>query len=598
MTEPFRNLVDLHTRSVARFGGNPYLGTRQRDGSWRYVTYREFGGLVADFRAGLAGLGLGRGDRIALISDNRVEWAVTAYATYSLGACIVPMYPKQSSEEWRFILEDSGAGAVLVANDRLAEACTPLLESVASLEHVVNFEGPPEDAHSYVALLEAGRAKPVPAADPDPGDLCGFIYTSGTTGQPKGVRLTHGNITSNVNAVQSLFPMQEADRSLSFLPWAHSFGQTVELHCGTSFGASAAICDDVSRLLQDFPDVQPTMLFSVPRVFNRIYDGLNKRIAAGPGWRRRLFAAALANGQLRKRLAAEGRTNGWVELKHRILDRLVFAKVRASLGGRLRFAFSGGAAISREVAEFIDTVGITVYEGYGLSETSPIATANFPGHQKIGSVGRAIPGVEVFVDRDAVGGAMGDEGEILIKGPNIMEGYHGLPEQTAEVMREDGAFRSGDLGHIDEDGYVYITGRIKEQYKLENGKYVVPAPLEEQLKLSGFINQVMVYGANRPFNVALVVPDVPAVVGWARARGLEAEMPLLLKDEAVRGLIEGELERLGSSVFKSFERIGRFALIAEEFSIENHMLTPTLKLKRRIVIKEYQPVIDSLYAAS
>ena len=591
----FKNLVDLQRKSVEAFSGNPIFGTRSPDGTWSYITYGDFGAMVDQFRAGLASLGVQAGDRVAVISNNRPEWAVGAYATYSLGACIVPMYEKQNAKEWDFIIRDSEAKVLLVANEGIAKKGAAHFDAIESLQHVVNLSGAESEAGSFAALCAHGAANPVDAADPAPSDLCGFIYTSGTTGNPKGVRLSHGNITSNVNAVQHIFPMEEEDRSLSFLPWAHSFGQTVELHCGLSFGASMAICDDVNRLTEYLPEVKPTLLFSVPRIFNRIYDKLNKRIAAGSPVKRFLFNAAMSAASEKKALAAQGKSSGWVDFKHRKLDGLVFSKIRAILGGRLRYAFSGGAAISKEVATFIDNVGIKVYEGYGLSETSPIATANYPDNQRIGSVGRAIPHVEIIIDTDAVGGAMGDQGEILIKGPNIMQGYHNLPDKTAEVMREDGAFRTGDLGRLDEDGFLYITGRIKEQYKLENGKYVVPSPLEEQLKLSGYINQVMVFGDNKLFNVALVVPDVEAVTGWAKEHGVDGPLDSLLENERVLELVRGELDRYSQDVFKGYERVKAFRLIAEEFSTDNDMLTPTLKLKRRNVIARYQATLDGMY---
>ena len=591
-TTEFTNLADLLTVSVASFASNPIFGTRQEDGSWTYITYAEFGEQVDAFRAGLASLGVAAGDRVAVISDNRTEWAVGAYATYGLGAVYVPMYQKQNPNDWRYILNDSGAKVLLAANDEVAGKAASFTEEVETLEHIINFE----DAGSYDALLTTGRANPVAAISPSPDDLCGFIYTSGTTGNPKGVLLSHGNITSNINAVKSVFPMAEDDRSLSFLPWAHSFGQTVEMHSGISFGTSMAICDDVNKLLGYLGEVQPTLLFSVPRIFNKIYDSLNKKLALAPEKRQKLFAKALAVASKKRELAAEGKSSFMVNLKHWVFDRLVFVKVRALLGGRLRYAFSGGAAISKEVAEFIDNMGITVYEGYGLSETSPIATANFPGAQKIGSVGRAIPGVEIIIDTEAVGGSMGDQGEILIKGPNVMQGYHNLADKTAEVMRADGAFRSGDLGRMDEAGFVYITGRIKEQYKLENGKYVVPSPLEEQLKLSGFINQVLVYGDNKHHNVALIVPDVDAINGWATVQGLSGQLTDILSNERVRELYDGELVRYQQDVFKGFEKVKNFAFVEEEFSTDNDMLTPTLKLKRRNVIKTYKNVLDGLYS--
>jgi len=407
--------------------------------------------------------------------------------------------------------------------------------------------------------------------------------------------LTHGNICSNVNAVQELLPMQEA-RSLSFLPWAHSFGQTLELHCLTSFGCSSAIVDDVNNLIPYMSEVHPTVLFSVPRVFNKVYDKLNKQMAEATGLKKVIMNAAFENAKKRRELANRGQSSWWVDVKHGWFDKKVFSKVRDRLGGQLAFAFSGGAAISKEVAEFIDNVGITVYEGYGLSETSPIATANYPDNQRIGSVGKAIPGVEIIIDTAAVGGEMGDQGEIVIRGPNIMKGYHGLPDKTAEVLDADGNFRTGDLGRKDAEGYVYITGRIKEQYKLENGKYVVPSPLEEQLKLSGYINQVMVYGANKLYNVAVVVPDIEALKKWADEHGLTGEIGDLLANDKVNALFEAEIADRCQEVFKGFERIKKFRLIPDEFTTDNDQLTPTMKLKRRNVIKAYQHLLDEMYA--
>ena len=591
----FKNLPDLLAQSVKRFADRPRFGTRVGENNWSWMTYGEWGKAVDDFRAGLASLGIGQGGVVAVIANNSPAWAIGAYATYSLGAFYVPMYEKQNAEDWRYIIKDSGAQVLLVAGDHIAVKAGPLVDELDGLKHMVNLTGPESDPTSFASLCKQGAASPVPAADPSPDDLCGLIYTSGTTGNPKGVQLTHSNIISNVNSMQTLLPMSE-DSSLSFLPWAHSFGQTLELHVLTSFGCSTAIVDDVNQLIPYMSEVKPTLLFSVPRIFNKVYDKLNKRAASSPPLRRALMNAAFENANRRRQLAAAGKTSSWVELKHKLFDTLVFSKVRDFLGGRLRFAFSGGAAISKEVAEFIDNAGITVYEGYGLSETSPVATANYPGNQRIGSVGKPIPGVEIIIDTNAVGGEMGDQGEILIKGPNIMKGYHNLPEKTAEVIREDRAFRSGDLGRVDSDGYLYITGRIKEQYKLENGKYVVPAPLEEQLKLSGFINQVMIFGANKLFNVAVVVPDEEAAMDWAKSNGVSGALDEVIKTDKFKMVIQGEMAKWSDTKFKGFERVKVFRLIGEEFTTDNDMLTPTLKLKRRNVIKNYQSLIDEMYA--
>ena len=591
----YRNLPDLLQKSLEKYAGNPFLGTRAPDGTWNFITYREFGELVTKFRGGLASLGVLPGDRVAIIADNRVEWAVTAHATYSLGALICPMYQKQNPKDWEFIIRDSGAKVLVVANTEIAGKTRPFIDQIDGLEHVVDMEGPASDEGSYAGLLVKGAASPVDAADPEPDDVCGFIYTSGTTGNPKGVLLTHRNITSNAIGAQTIFPLDESDRTLSFLPWAHSFGQTVELHCGTGYGISLALCDDTTRLVEYLGEVKPTLLFAVPRIFNKIYDGLHKKMAAESAFKQKMFKTAVAGAQKKRALAREGKSSGLLNFKMKILDKLVFSKVRARLGGRLKYAFSGGAAISREVAEFIDDVGIMVYEGYGLSETSPMATANCPGHRMIGSTGKALPDVEIIIDPGAVGGTMGDQGEILVKGPNVMKGYHNLPDKTAEVMREDGAFRTGDLGRLDSDGFLYITGRIKEQYKLENGKYVVPSPLEEQLQLSGFISQVLVFGDNKPHNVALIVPDEVALKKFAADNGIAGELADLFGNDQVKALYKAELDRYCQEVFKGFEKVRAFDFIAEEFSTDNDMLTPTMKLKRRNVIKVYQHLLDALY---
>ncbi len=589
----FKNLVDMANRSVAQFADRRRFASKV-DGQWKWLTYGEFGTQIDAFRGGLAQLGVGKGDAVAVIANNRVEWAVGAYATYGREALYVPMYEKQSAEDWQFILADSGAKVVLVANESIAQVIRSFADAIATLERIIVLDG--EGADTFAAVLALGKDHPVQPGDPEPTDLAGLIYTSGTTGKPKGVKLSHGNFISNVNAVQALFPMRDDEVSLSFLPWAHSFGQTCELHLLFSFGAASAINSDVNVLVQELGEVQPTVLYSVPRVFNKVYDSIHKKVAADGGVAEKLFNAAIANARRRNRLAIEGKRSLGVDLKHAVLDKVVLSKVRAKLGGRLEFAFSGGAAISTEVMTFLDAVGIVVFEGYGLSETSPIACMNYPDHRRVGSVGKAIPGVEIFIDTEAVNHTMGEQGEILIKGPNVMQGYHGLADKTAEVMRDDGAFRSGDLGRKGEDGFVYITGRIKEQYKLENGKYVVPGPLEDQLQLSGYVAQAFVFGDNKLFNVALVVPDFESLSAWCEDNGVSGTPEELCEHESVRALIEAELATQCQSVFKGFERIKGFKLIAEEFSVDNDLLTPKMSVKRLNVLTRYGTVLEGLYS--
>lgn len=588
MADKFKNLIDLWQQSAAQFGARPLFGVRTESG-WSWLTYAEFDKQVTHFRGALASLGVRRGDKVAIVANNRVEWAVACYACYGLAASYVPMYEAQKSDEWAFILADCGAKVVIGATDAIYGKLQKLRgDAVPTLEHVIGLDLPKSNPDSFQALLERGAKAPVDVTQPEWGETAGFIYTSGTTGNPKGVILSHGNICSNINAIHDVFPFDRDDRSLSFLPWAHSFGQTCELHAMLSMGSSMAINDDVANLVANLAVVKPTLLFAVPRIFNRIYDGVNKQMADKPGAIQALFRGGIAAASKKN---AGGSLGLGARAQLALADKLIFAKIREKFGGRLKYAISGSAALSTEVARFIDALGIEVYEGYGLTETSPIATANFPGHRKIGSVGRAIPGVTITIDRAATGDDK--HGEILIKGPNIMQGYHHRDEENAAVLMPDRTFRSGDMGYLDADGYLYITGRIKEQYKLENGKYVVPSPLEEQLKLSPFIANVMIHGANRPHNVALVVPDAEALKGWAASHGVD--LGDVSKNPRVKELLQGELDKYSAERFKGYEKPQAFAIVSEDFTTDNDLLTPTLKLKRRNVLARYGALVDGLY---
>jgi len=376
---------------------------------------------------------------------------------------------------------------------------------------------------------------------------------------------------------------------LSFLPWAHSFGQTCELHLLASLGVAMGLNDEVPNLVENLPHVQPTVLLAVPRIFNRIYDAVTAQIRERPQVVQNLVNRGIA--------AAERQVSGdplslGDRLAFAISDKLVFNKVRARFGGRLRYALSGSAALSPEVASFIDALGIMVYEGYGLSETSPIVSTNYPGHRKLGSVGKPIPGVTVEIDTAATEAL--DQGEIIVRGPNVMQGYHNRPEEQTNVFTDRGGLRTGDTGWLDDDGYLYIGGRIKEQYKLENGRYVMPAPLEERLKLSPYIAHVMLEGTNRPFNMVLVVPADEALAEWAQDHGREVGRASESPD--VHSLISSEVERLAAD-FKGFEKPKAVVVVDEEFTTDNGLLTPTLKIKRAKVMEKYQAEIDAAFAA-
>ena len=424
----YETLIDVLDQSLEKYADCELFGTKDPggDGTWSWLTYREFGTRVSKFRGGISALGIGRGDTVGIISSNRVEWAIAAYATYGLGGRLCPMYESQLEKDWQYIVRDSGATILITSTLEIYETVRSWPGEVGQLEHVFCMALPASDKASFAELE---KSAPLAASPIDSSMVCGFIYTSGTTGKPKGVLLSHENICSNLNGIADLLPVDQKDVSVSFLPWAHSFGQTCELHSLLSRGAAMAIAESVEKLVDNFIEVRPTVLFSVPRIFNRIYDGLLKKISAGGGVGKALFEAGMRNQDRRRHLAAKGQSSWLAEVKHRFYDAVVFSKVRARFGGRLRYAVSGGAALSPEVAHFIDKLGIFVCEGYGLTETSPIVSTNHPKARKIGSVGQPIPGVKVVIDTSVVDNTRDKPiGEIVVYGPNVMKGYHG-PER-------------------------------------------------------------------------------------------------------------------------------------------------------------------------
>jgi long-chain acyl-CoA synthetase len=587
MHEDFSDLVSMWERITTRYAERPLFGEKRASG-WVWKTYAEVAEHVNAFRAALAALGVGPGDRVALISDNRLEWAVVAHATLGLGAAYVPIYESQTEDDWSFILRDSGTKVVFGATNEIVRALDEVKAHIPTLEHVCGFDLDATDSRSFAAMLGRGRvAAKVATNKVSPDDAAGFVYTSGTTGKPKGVVLTHKNFCANFNALTPLFPLTSEDRSLAFLPWAHAFGQTAEFYMLPALGCSVAINDDVTKLVGNLPDVKPTVLIAVPRIFNRIYDGVNQQMRDKPKPIQSLFRAGIRAATRRSRGNQLSMTES---LTLKLADKLIFKKVRQRFGGRLRLVVSGSAALSKEVAEFIDALGIDVYEGYGLTETAPVVSVNCPEFRKIGSVGKPLPNVRVVLDHQITGDAK--NGEIIVYGDNVMRGYHNQPEEDAKIFTTDHGLRSGDMGFVDEDGYLYITGRIKEQYKLENGKYVVPSPLEEDLKLSPYIGNIMLHGANKPHNVALVVLNPVNLAKWAERQGVTLGDPT--KNPRVTELIRAELDA-HSKDFRGYERPKAFALLNEDFTVENGMLTPKMSVRRNQVLKYYQATLDNLY---
>jgi long-chain acyl-CoA synthetase len=593
----YGTIIDIYKNSTTQFAGRPFLAEK-KNGVYVWTSYREFGAMVDAARGGLAALGVGKGDRVAVISDNCIPWAVMAFAAYGLGAWYVPMYEAQLPKEWDFIINDCEAKVVLAGSPAIAEKLAALASpSVKNVVVLRDGAKAPKGALSFEAVLEKGKTNPVGLIEVKPDDLATLIYTSGTTGKPKGVMLTHSNIACNLSAVQDILPVDSAgETSLAFLPWAHCYGQVAELFLGFATGGKIALAESPTTLLTNLVEVKPTILFSVPRVWNKVYANLHKRMRDAGGVKLALFNRALKVAAEREELALKGKSSMALDVQYKALDKLVFSKIRAALGGNLKYAASGAAALSPEVAKFISYIGITVCEGYGLTETSPVATNNSPGKGRIGTVGLPLPGVEIKI-RPAETAPAG-QGEIVIYGHNVMKGYYNRPEDTKAALQDDGGFRTGDMGYVDGDGYLHITGRVKEQFKLENGKYVAPAPLEEQLKLSPYMAQVFIYGANKPFNVALIVLNAENIPTWAAENGLTGKsLAELCKEPKVRALVKGELTKYGED-FKGFEKIENFALLHEEFTSENGMLTPSLKIKRNIVNEKFKDVLEGLYKGS
>ena len=583
----FSNLVELFQQSIERFAERKAFGT-QRGREWHYITYAELDEWVAKARAALATLGVGRGDRVAIISENRLEWVVLAHATYQRRAVFVPMSEAQHDSEFKYILSDSAAKVCFVSTASVAARVASLREDLLDLQHVIPIEGA-DGPTSWNGLVGRGGQTLVSARVPVPSDIATIIYTSGTTGLPKGVRLSHQNLASNAAALSEMRDYGSDPRCLAFLPWAHVFGGCVELNLALALGATVAICRNPDQFFEELPRVRPTMLYGVPRIWQLIYHDMQRELAREPEMSRQLFVQGV-------RLRGKQQRGEQLSLPERVAlnlaEKLVIGKLKARLGGNLRLAFSGAAPLSVEVSEFMHSIGITIHEGYGLTESSGSSTTNPTGAVRLGSVGKPLLGTTIAIERRSTGHDP-REGEVVIYGPGIMAGYQNQPDETQRVLSPDGGLRTGDLGYLDTDGYLFITGRVKELYKLNNGRYVAPAPLEEKLKLSPFISNCMVYGAGQPYNVALVVADVPALQAYFTGDSLR-DPRALLADRRVRRLFEDEILKY-SKDFRTFELVRSFWIETEQFTRENGMLTSSFKLRRDRVRERYEGRLLALY---
>jgi len=585
------NLVDMLENTIAKFPKRNSIGQKNSAGEYEFIKYDEIGERIDNLRGGLASLGVDKNDAVGIIMSNSIEWAVIAFATFGRVARFVPMYEKELEKVWKYIIKDSGLKVLFVVNDEIYEKVKNYPDEIETLEKIIKIKG--SGLGTLKELEEIGNKNKIPSTKPHWSDIAVLIYTSGTTGNPKGVLLSHGNFTTNIQAAAKNFPGHDENSiSLSILPWAHSFGQTGELYLGMYMGASTGIMGSVETVADDMLAVRPTILLAVPRIFNRIYAGVHNLIKEKGGVSEFLF-------NLAKKEALKKRETGSSSIILLILDKLVFSKIRARFGGRLKLAITGSAAMNPEIANFFNDIGIPTYDCYGLTETSPAMTMNTPAATRLGSVGRAIEKVTVVIDKSLVG-EKSEDGEIVCFGPNVMQGYHNKPEQTAKVLFEDPelgiGFRTGDRGRLDDDGFLYITGRFKEEYKLQNGKYVHPASIEEDIKLNEYVANVMLYGEGQQHNVALIIPDFDALNSYAKSVGLTfASNEELVKNEKISNFIKDEIDNQLKDAYGNYEIPKKIVLCHEDFSVDNGMLTQTLKLKRRNVLEKYGDDLLSLY---
>lgn len=569
----------------------------KRDGVWRSISSDEMLARMRRIALGLYALGVRKGDRVAILSESRPEWVLADGGCLFAGACDVPIYPTLMPPQVRYILRDSGARVLFVSTPTKLAEVDAALGDCDALEHIVLFEEDPAKP-DYLSLDEVeGRGCDLEKQQPNlsndlarasgPDDLATIIYTSGTTGEPKGVMLTHGNMVSNLIDSSENFEFGKDDVSLSVLPLSHVFerqAMNMYLHHGMSvyFGES------LEQIGANMREVHPTVFVGVPRIFEKIYARIKDKTAATGKVNNALLNWALEAGKAKARLVSmRQKVPPGLSLKNKLASALIFARWRTGMGGRIRIFVSGGAALSEEIGYIFSGAGLPIVQGYGLTETAPVITASTLEDNRIGTVGKPIRNVEVRLAVD---------GEIETRGPNVMRGYWNKPEQTRAVFTDDGWFRTGDIGTIDSDGFLTITDRKKELLKTSGGKYIAPQPIEQLIKGSRFVNQVVLIGNDRKFPAALIVPDWERLESYARLKGIEAGThEELCRHPRIIDLFNRQIAAATPDLAQ-YERVKRIALLPHELTIESGEMTPTLKVKRRVIDEKYRDVIDKLYA--
>jgi long-chain acyl-CoA synthetase len=592
-------LVEVFERAL-RLHARPDALNYKREGRWRSLSSEDFMRRMRAVALGLHALGLRRGERAAILSDSSPEWVLADAGCQFAGIVNAPVYPTLAPPQVCYILNDAGASVLFVQHRAAYERVREAAKGCTTLRRVVLLTGEADgDANelTLARLEELGHEydEQHPGLGEElaravrPEDLATIIYTSGTTGEPKGVMLTHSNIVSNLIDTSDRLAFNSRDVVLSVLPLSHIFERGA-MYMYLHHGAKVYFAESIERIGDNMREVRPTLVVAVPRLFEKIYARIKDKAAEGGRVKAALLKWAVDVGRRRARLeSARKAVPAWLALRHKVASRLVFSKWRAGMGGRIRLFLSGGAALPEEIGFIFYGAGLPIVEGYGLTETSPVITVNAPDDIRVGTVGRTIRHVEVRIAAD---------GEIETRGPNVMRGYYHKPEATREVFTADGWFKTGDIGTLDAGGHLRITDRKKELFKTSGGKYVAPQPIEQRIKQSRFVNQVVLVGDGRKFPAALIVPDWELLRSYAQHKGFDLKAPAdLCRHPRILDLMQRQVDSVTEDLSR-FERVKRVALLEKELTVEGGELTPTLKIKRRVIDEKYRDVIEWLYSES
>jgi long-chain acyl-CoA synthetase len=590
----YATLTEKLLRAVDQMPQSRALSLRV-NGQWEPLSSTEFLARIAGLSNALEQLGVKAGDRVGLFAPNRPEWHIADFAILGLGAADVPIYFNESPDRLVYILNHSGAEVVIAAGEMQSRRLLECRDRLTSVRHIICAAAPADlddDILRFETLVTAtGEALVAEyrlrAARVTSDQVATIIYTSGTTGEPKGVMLTHNNLSSNEETSVAPYEMSPADAAVSFLPLSHVY-ERVTAYAYIFHGVQVSYVERMEDLPQALLEVHPTLAAAVPRVFEKLYANIVQKGHEATGLKRKIFDWAMRVAHDAVRWKAYGEDASYsMNFRWQMADRIVYSKIREGIGGRFRAFISGGGPLSKEIAEFFWAVGVPVYQGYGLTETSPVVSANYPGTNKVGTVGKPITNVHVRIAED---------GEILVQGPCVMKGYYERPDATKAVISDDGWLSTGDIGRLDDQGFLYVTDRKKDLFKTAAGKFVAPQPIENLLKVSPLISNAVLVGDARRFIAALIVPNFANVESAARAEGrIFASHEEIAADPWVHGLIEKEVAQMNSKLAQ-YETIKKFALLDHDFTFDGGQLTYTLKLKRRVIAERYNQIIESLYA--